>query len=207
MLKKYMILLLVSMSLVACGTMPEERAISGGGIGAAGGAIIGAVTGLTVLQGAAIGAVAGALTGVLTDKDKVNLGKPVWKQGTSSGPGPQTSATPSTDKQTVSATAADNSTDEAPADNQPTVTAANNPEIITDKRLVMEIQSGLIRLGYNPGPVDGVNGQRTRKAISIYQEYHGLNVDGQATLGLAEHIRMRNYYLGGVNVHQTGHSL
>ena len=56
MLKKHMILLLAGMTLGACGTMPEERAISGGGIGAASGAIIGAVTGLTVLQGAAIGA-------------------------------------------------------------------------------------------------------------------------------------------------------
>lgn len=185
MLKKYMFLLLVSLSLAACGTMPEDRAFSGAGIGAAGGAIIGAVTGLTVLEGAAIGAVTGALTGVLTDKNKLNMGKPVWKQGTASTS--QTSA--------------------APAPDDHTVKAANTPAHTTDLHVVKEIQSGLIRLGYNPGPVDGINGQRTRKAIRAYQEYHGLTVDGRATLELAEHIRTRSNYLSDVDVQQTSYPL
>ena len=68
--------------LAACGTTPEERAVSGAGVGAGAGAVIGAITGLTVLEAAALGAVGGALTGALTKPDQVNLGKPAWKQGT-----------------------------------------------------------------------------------------------------------------------------
>ena len=67
--------------LSACGTMPSERAVSGAGLGAAAGTIIGAVTGLSLVEGAALGAVGGALTGVLTDADEINFGAPAWKQG------------------------------------------------------------------------------------------------------------------------------
>ena len=49
--------------LAACGTTPEERGITGAGLGAAGGAIIGAVTGLTVLEAALIGTGVGGVTG------------------------------------------------------------------------------------------------------------------------------------------------
>ena len=180
MFTKHMILLLVSLSLAACGTMPGDRAISGAGIGAAGGAIVGAVTGLTVLEGAAIGAAAGALTGVLTDKDKVNLGKPVWKQDTASSP--QTSAEPASENHTAKAA-------DVPAKAATTTTA------MTDTHVVMEIQSGLVHLGYNPGPVDGIYGQHTRNAIRAYQEDNDLLVDGQATMELAEHIHTSVNYL------------
>ena len=66
-------------SLAACGTTPEERTITGAGLGAAGGAIIGAVTGLTVLQAALIGTGVGGATGLLTDEDTLNLGQPIWE--------------------------------------------------------------------------------------------------------------------------------
>ena len=55
--------------LTACGTTPEERAITGAGLGAAGGAIIGAVTGLTVLEAALIGTGVGGATGLLADEN------------------------------------------------------------------------------------------------------------------------------------------
>jgi len=70
-----------AIALGGCGSMPEERAISGAGIGAGAGAALGAVTGMSVMTGALIGTAAGALTGVLTDQSQVNLGKPAWKQG------------------------------------------------------------------------------------------------------------------------------
>ena len=70
---------LLALFLMACGTSPNDRAISGGGIGAAAGAVIGAVTGLTVLEGALIGTGLGAAFGAFTDPEKVNLGEPVWK--------------------------------------------------------------------------------------------------------------------------------
>ena len=71
--------ILMLTSLLACGSMPGERAISGAGIGAGAGAAVGAVTGMGVGTGAAIGAAAGAAAGGLTKEKDVNLGKPVWK--------------------------------------------------------------------------------------------------------------------------------
>lgn len=65
--------------LAACGTTPEERVITGAGLGAAGGAIIGAVTGLTVLQAALIGTGVGGATGLLTDESMLDLGRPIWE--------------------------------------------------------------------------------------------------------------------------------
>lgn len=50
------------------------------------------------------------------------------------------------------------------------------------------VQAGLAELGYNPGPVDGVNGSRTTNAIRAYQRDNGLLVDGRASRELAEHI-------------------
>jgi len=65
--------------LAACGTTPGDRAISGGLLGAAGGAAIGSVTG-SAGTGAVIGGVAGAAIGAMTDPCDLNLGDPFWKQ-------------------------------------------------------------------------------------------------------------------------------
>ncbi len=70
---------LAILTLAACGESRSDRAISGGGLGAATGAGVAAITGGNALTGAAIGAGAGALGGALTDKSDVNLGKPVWR--------------------------------------------------------------------------------------------------------------------------------
>lgn len=67
--------------LTGCGSMPEDRAVSGSAIGAGAGAILGAVTGMSVASGALIGAAAGALTGGLTTQDQINFGDPAWKRG------------------------------------------------------------------------------------------------------------------------------
>jgi hypothetical protein len=72
-------LMIVGLSLSACGTTGSDRALSGAGIGAGAGAALGAVTGMGVVSGALIGGAAGAATGGLTDEDDINLGKPVWK--------------------------------------------------------------------------------------------------------------------------------
>jgi hypothetical protein len=45
--------------------------------------------------------------------------------------------------------------------------------------LVYSIQASLTRLGYDPGPVDGVYGARTADAISQFQYSNRLPVDGQ----------------------------
>jgi hypothetical protein len=57
--------LATALMLSGCGTTPGERAVSGGVLGAAGGAAIGSVTG-SAGRGAVIGGVGGAALGALT---------------------------------------------------------------------------------------------------------------------------------------------
>lgn len=64
---------LVILTLSACGYDRGERALSGAGIGAAGGAALGAITGGDPLTGAVIGGAGGAAVGAFTDPDDVNL--------------------------------------------------------------------------------------------------------------------------------------
>ena len=70
-------LMLASLTLSACGETPGCRALTGAGVGAAGGAVIGALTG-SALTGAAIGAVAGGATGALTSPRAVNGPSPCY---------------------------------------------------------------------------------------------------------------------------------
>jgi osmotically inducible lipoprotein OsmB len=66
-------------ALSACGTTPGERALSGGGIGAATGAAAGAILGGPVLGAALLGGAVGAGAGALTSPSQVDLGRPAWK--------------------------------------------------------------------------------------------------------------------------------
>lgn len=70
--------LFAALGLSACGETRTERGVSGAAIGAGVGAGAGALTGGSVLGGAALGGAAGGATGALTDKDDVNLGRPIW---------------------------------------------------------------------------------------------------------------------------------
>ncbi|HET6197515.1 MAG TPA: hypothetical protein VFE12_17270 [Acetobacteraceae bacterium] len=74
-----LILLPLSLALAGCGYNRGDRALSGGLIGAGGGAAIAAVTGGSPLVGAAVGGGAGALGGALTSGHDVNLGRPIWR--------------------------------------------------------------------------------------------------------------------------------
>lgn len=65
--------------LSACGETKGDRALSGAGIGAGVGAVGSAVTGGSPLTGAVVGGAVGAAGGALTNKNDVNLGKPVWR--------------------------------------------------------------------------------------------------------------------------------
>ena len=78
--------------VAACGSSTEDRTLSGAGIGAAAGTVIGAVTGFGLIQGALVGAAAGGLTGAVTTQDQVNLGKPAWKSGSGASSAPAQSA-------------------------------------------------------------------------------------------------------------------
>jgi peptidoglycan hydrolase-like protein with peptidoglycan-binding domain len=55
--------------------------------------------------------------------------------------------------------------------------------------VVESVQRELISTGYYKGPVDGVNGRKTRQAIAAYQQAVGLPPDGKPSGELAEHIR------------------
>jgi len=70
--------LATALGLSACGETKTDRALSGGAIGAGAGAVGGALLGHPG-TGAVLGGAAGAATGAMTDKDDVDLGKPVWR--------------------------------------------------------------------------------------------------------------------------------
>lgn len=55
--------------------------------------------------------------------------------------------------------------------------------------LVYNIQLSLTKLGYNPGPVDGVYGQRTADAISAYEYNNQLPVTGQVSGNVYSHMK------------------
>lgn len=57
--------------------------------------------------------------------------------------------------------------------------------------LVYDTQTSLARLGYNPGPIDGVYGPRTANAIAAYERDHGLMVTGQPSPELLNHMIQR----------------
>lgn len=55
------------------------------------------------------------------------------------------------------------------------------PAPVYNSGLVYNIQSSLSRLGYNPGPIDGVYGKRTADAIGLFEYHRQRPVTGQAT--------------------------
>jgi len=65
--------------LTACGESRGDRALSGAGIGAGVGAVGSAVTGGSPVTGAVVGGAVGAATGAVTDRNDVDLGRPVWR--------------------------------------------------------------------------------------------------------------------------------
>ena len=57
---------LLMLSLAGCGNTPGQRALSGGAIGAGGGALLGVATGGSPLTGALLGGAGGAIIGAVT---------------------------------------------------------------------------------------------------------------------------------------------
>ena len=69
---------------------------------------------------------------------------------------------------------------------------ANTPTVPSGKELIRQIQSGLTRLGFQPGPVDGVFGGKTASAIKLFQSHAGLAIDGKATRVVLKEINAKN---------------
>jgi osmotically inducible lipoprotein OsmB len=63
---RVIVLTFVLLALTACGDTWGQRAVTGGGIGAGSGALLGAVTPLGILPGALIGGAVGAGVGAAT---------------------------------------------------------------------------------------------------------------------------------------------
>jgi osmotically inducible lipoprotein OsmB len=80
MLRSLSVLTAIGLVLGACGSSTTDRALSGGGIGAAAGAGTAAVTGGSPVTGGLLGGAAGAAVGGLTDEDDLDLGDPIWNR-------------------------------------------------------------------------------------------------------------------------------
>ena len=80
MLRSLSALTVIGLMLAGCGSSTTDRALSGGGIGAAAGAGTAAVIGGSPVTGGLLGGAAGAAIGGLTDEDDVNLGDPIWNR-------------------------------------------------------------------------------------------------------------------------------
>jgi peptidoglycan hydrolase-like protein with peptidoglycan-binding domain len=63
-------------------------------------------------------------------------------------------------------------------DNQP---ASVDSDQYGNNATVSAVQSGLAKLGYYRGAIDGVEGDETQAALARYQEDHGLSVTGTLT--------------------------
>jgi membrane-bound lytic murein transglycosylase B len=67
---------------------------------------------------------------------------------------------------------------------------ADNRRLTRDQ--LMEIQSRLGQLGFEPGNIDGIPGSKTRIAIRAYQKAAGLPADGHASASLLEFMQKEN---------------
>jgi len=63
---RYIVLVAILFTATACGDTWGQRAVTGGGIGAASGAVLGAATGFNPLLGAVVGGAGGAAIGAAT---------------------------------------------------------------------------------------------------------------------------------------------
>jgi len=72
----------------------------------------------------------------------------------------------------------------------PTLTLAQQVIAATSEAEMVEtIQQLLQQLGYDPGPIDGMMGEKTRTAIRAFQQDHNLQVDGEASETLVEDLK------------------
>ena len=65
-MRKYIVLTAILFTATACGDTWGQRAVTGGGVGAASGALLGVATGFNPLLGAVVGGAAGAGIGAAT---------------------------------------------------------------------------------------------------------------------------------------------
>jgi tetratricopeptide (TPR) repeat protein len=69
---------------------------------------------------------------------------------------------------------------------------------------VLGIQRRLKALGWDPGPLDGAMGPRTRQAIRDYQQRFGLKAVGRPTGKLLDHLEVNDLFRRGLEAFQVG---
>jgi spermidine/putrescine-binding protein len=74
--------------------------------------------------------------------------------------------------------------------------SASGQELVVEPAKVRAAQEALARLGYDPGPADGVFGPATLASVELFQEDSGMRVDGLLTRNTHEAI-MRGLVLLG----------
>lgn len=62
-------------------------------------------------------------------------------------------------------------------------TSGSQP-LVGRRALVQQVQRLLIAQGFDPGPADGVTGERTTRSVQAFQRREGLNADGRISNGL-----------------------
>ena len=77
---------------------------------------------------------------------------------------------------------------------------SDNWNIWHQRDLVSMAQRALAELGYDPGPTDGIMGEKTDLAVRAFQEQAGLEVDGQIRESLLE--ALYSAYDGRLGDHQ-----
>ncbi|MBU2979342.1 peptidoglycan-binding domain-containing protein [Alteromonas sp. C1M14] len=71
----------------------------------------------------------------------------------------------------------------------PKVVVKTSPKAPVKVNLILETQQQLARLGYNPGPLDGLMGKKTRQAIMAFQRQYKKTVDGKASTKLLQQLK------------------
>ncbi len=72
--------------------------------------------------------------------------------------------------------------------NWPLFASKNSETNAPGSSLVASVQSGLTKIGYDPGRIDGIMGPETGAAIREYQFDHSLPLDGIPAVYLEQHI-------------------
>ena len=68
------------------------------------------------------------------------------------------------------------------------ITSSAN-SLVSDGKFIREVQMLLAKLGFDPGPADGVMGEKTRDAIAAFQKRAGLPVSGNVDTELMDALR------------------
>jgi putrescine transport system substrate-binding protein len=74
--------------------------------------------------------------------------------------------------------------------------SVNGQDLVVDKPDVLSAQDALKKLGYAPGPVDGVFGPATLSAIEIFQEDNGMKITGLLTRNILQNLTRAVKFVG-----------